>query len=66
MSAAKKTSLNAKSLPFPKITSLGAVQRAQRHVPDSITTLRFHLSVALANALENNLPRDFENLHLLL
>ena len=40
MPAAKKTSLNAKCLPFPKITSLGAVQRAQRHVSDSITTLR--------------------------
>ena len=31
----KKTSLNAKCLPFPKITSPGAAQRAQRHVPDS-------------------------------
>lgn len=47
----KKTSPNAKCLPFPKITSLVAAQRAQRHVPDSITTLRLQLSVALAHAL---------------
>jgi len=51
MPAVKKTSFNAKCLPFPKITSLGAVQRAQRHVPDSITTLRRYLGVALASAL---------------
>lgn len=47
----KKTSSNAKCLPFPATTSLGAVQRAERHVADSITTLRLHLSAALASAL---------------
>jgi SRSO17 transposase len=47
----KKTSPNAKCLQFPRITSLGAVQRAQRHAPDSITTLRLRLSVPLASAL---------------
>ena len=47
----KKTSSNAKCLPFPTITSLGAAQRAQRHVANSITTLRLQLAVALAIAL---------------
>ncbi len=51
----KKTSRNAKCLMFPKIASLGEVQRAQRQVADSITTLRLRLrlrlSVALASAL---------------
>jgi hypothetical protein len=51
ISGGKKTSPNAKCLPFPKITSLGAAPRAQRHVPDSITTLRLQLSVALAHVL---------------
>ena len=51
MSRVKKTVPNAKCLTFPKITSLGAVQSAQRHVCDSITTLRFYLSAALAEAL---------------
>ena len=47
----KKTSSNARCLPFPRITSLEEAQRAQRHVPDSIRTLRLQLSVALAGAL---------------
>jgi hypothetical protein len=51
MPVVKKTSSNAKCLPFPPITSLGAAQRAQRHVTNSITTLRFQLGVALAIAL---------------
>ena len=46
-SAAKKTSSNAKCLPFPRITSPAAVLRAQRHVPDSIPTLRHRLSYEL-------------------
>lgn len=40
-----------KSRRFPGITSLGDGQRAQRHVLDSIRTLRLQLSVALASAL---------------
>ena len=47
----KKTPSNAKCLPFPTIASLGAAQRAQRHVANSITTLRLQLAVALAIAL---------------
>jgi hypothetical protein len=47
----KTTSPNAKRLPLTKITSLVAAQRAQRHVANSITTLRFQLGVALATAL---------------
>ena len=34
--------------PFSKITFLGGTQRAQRHVSNSITTLRFQLGVAHA------------------
>ncbi len=40
--------LNAKCLPFPRITSLAEVRRAQRHVSDSITTLRHQISAQLA------------------
>lgn len=43
----KKTSSNAKCLPFPRITSRAAVLRAQRHVDHSIATLRLSLSYAL-------------------
>ena len=43
----KKTSLHAKCLPFPRITSLAAAQRAQRHVSDSINTIRYQLSFRL-------------------
>jgi SRSO17 transposase len=47
LSAVKKTSSNARCLPFPRITSPAAVLRAQRHVPTSITTLRHRLSYQL-------------------
>lgn len=44
----KKTSSNAKCLPFPRITSPpAAVLRAQRHVGTSITSLRQRLSYQL-------------------
>ncbi|AMV48346.1 hypothetical protein ATN79_47690 [Paraburkholderia caribensis] len=43
----KKTSSNARCLFFPRITSHGAVQCAQRHVPDSITTLRILFGLRL-------------------
>ena len=48
-SGAKKTSSNAKCLPFPQVTLRAAAQRAQRHVPSSIATLRHQLSVRLAS-----------------
>lgn len=64
MPAVKKTSPNARCLPFPKITSLGAAQRAQRHVANSITTLRFQLGVALAIALGHCPHCNSINLHL--
>jgi hypothetical protein len=43
----KKTSSNAKCLPFPRTTSPAVVLRAQRHVPTSIATLRHRLSYQL-------------------
>ena len=43
----KKTSPQAKCLRFPRITSLAAARRAQRHVADSITTIRYQLSFHL-------------------
>ncbi|WP_445327096.1 transposase [Xylophilus sp. ASV27] len=43
----KKTSSNARCLPFPRITSPEAVLRAQRHVATSITTLRHRLGYQL-------------------
>lgn len=48
---AKKTSPSAKFLRFPRITSLAAAQRAQRHVSDSITTIRYQLSFQLIGRL---------------
>ena len=42
----KKTSSNAKCLPFPRTTSPAAVLRAQRYAKHSITTLRLSLSYA--------------------
>jgi hypothetical protein len=47
----KKTSSFAKSLPFPTITSRAAARRAQRHMGDSIATIRHDLSVRLIHAL---------------
>lgn len=43
----KKTPHNAKSLPYPRITNLVEVQRAQRHVPSSITSLRMRIGALL-------------------
>lgn len=43
----KKSSHSARFLPFPRITSRAAVLRAQRHVADSLATLRHQLSVSL-------------------
>ena len=43
----KKTPSNAKCLPFPRIASHAAVLRAQRHVAQSITTLRLSMSYTL-------------------
>jgi SRSO17 transposase len=47
----KKTSSNAKCLPFPKITSLAAGLRTQRHILHSIMTLRLELSYRLIASL---------------
>lgn len=44
---AKKTPFNQKSLPYPIITSLAAAGRTQRHVPDSITSLRAAITRAI-------------------
>jgi len=40
----KKTSCNAACLRFPPITCLAGAPRAQRHVPDSIRSLRLRLA----------------------
>ena len=47
----KKTSSRGRHLPCPRLTSLAAGQRAQRHVPDSITTLRILLGHHLLRRL---------------
>src|SRR5437870_13042563 len=52
MTALKKILLDQKYLPYPKITSRAAVQRAQRHVPDSIATLRFVLACNIIRKLD--------------
>ena len=48
----KKILLDQKYLPYPKITSHAAAQRAQRHVPDSIATLRFVLACNIIGKLD--------------
>ena len=43
----------SKSLPFPKVTAQGALPtRTERHVPDSIATLRRELCASLTATLE--------------
>ena len=49
--AGKKTLHEAKNLPYPRITSLAAAPRTQRHVPSSITTLRLRIAAALLKTL---------------
>lgn len=53
--AGKKTLHDAKNLPYPqiqpRITSLVAAQRTQRHVPSSITSLRLLIAAALLKTL---------------
>ncbi len=50
--ASKKTApIDQKRLPYPKITNLAAAGRTQRHVPDSIPTLRYLVSMQLARRL---------------
>lgn len=51
--SSQKTPPNQKCLPYPVITSLADTQRAQRHVRDSITTLR----LAIARRIARRLPR---------
>ena len=49
----KKTAPSARNLPYPKVTPHGAPVRPQRHVSDSIATLRWEIAVALAKILCN-------------
>lgn len=51
--AQQKTPQFAKTLPFPKITPRGAPRRAQRHVDDSIATLRWQIASAIMRTLEH-------------
>lgn len=47
----KKTLHEAKNLPYPRITNPAAVQRTQRHVPSSISSLRLRIAAALLRTL---------------
>ena len=57
MAALKKSCLDHKRLPYPKITPRGAAQRAQRHVPDSIATLRYLLACNIILRQLDRCPR---------
>ncbi|KAB2841041.1 MAG: transposase [Burkholderiales bacterium] len=48
---AKRTPLDAKCLPYPKASSRAAPAPMQRHVPWSITTVRFLFARAIAQEL---------------
>jgi hypothetical protein len=48
----KKTLLDQKRLPYPKITRRAAAGRTQRHVPDSIASLRFLFAREIVKRLE--------------
>ena len=52
MAALKKLLSIKSALPYPKITSRAAAQRTQRHVPDSIATLRYLLARAIVRQLD--------------
>jgi hypothetical protein len=52
MAALKKTPLDQKRLAYPKITHRAAAQRAQRHVPDSIATLRYLLACEIISQFD--------------
>ena len=47
----KKTLLDHKRLPYPRITVLAGVGRTQRHVSDSISTLRYIIAARIAQQL---------------
>lgn len=51
LSDAKKTPADSKNLPYPKITARAEQGPMQRHVPDSIATLRFRLARVIARTL---------------
>ena len=48
----KKTPLDQKRLVYPKATNRAAAGRMQRHVPDSIATLRYLFGRAIARRLD--------------
>jgi hypothetical protein len=50
--ALKKTPLNQKRLAYPKVTRRAAAGRVQRHVPDSIATLRYLLARGITKQLD--------------
>jgi SRSO17 transposase len=49
---AKKTPPSARRLPYPKVTPRGAPVRPQRHVDNSIPTLRWHIAAVIAETLQ--------------
>lgn len=51
LSGTKKTAINSKNLPYPKISARVGRGPMQRHVPDSIATLRFRLAHAISQGL---------------
>ena len=51
LSGSKKTPLNSKRLPYPKISGRVGLGPAQRHEPTSIATCRFRLARAIARTL---------------
>lgn len=51
LSGAKKTAINSKNLPYPKISARAGRGPMQRHMPDSIATLRFRLAHAISQGL---------------
>lgn len=50
--AVKKTPRSAIDLPYHRITCHAGPQRAQRHVADSITTLRWRIAAYIARRLQ--------------
>ena len=63
MAALKKTPLDQKCLAYPKITPRAAARRAQRHVPDSIATLRFRLACDIITQLPRCPPCNMVRQH---
>jgi len=51
LSGRKKTALNSRNLPYPTVSARAGPRPMQRHMPDSIASLRLRLAYAITHGL---------------